>query len=245
MCNRSFSISMQRGVLFSLCLCGCLFFVFLRSSVALAKTTPSSTPTPVPIQAKTSESVTSLSSLGTINWTEPPIVAAFIVLAGEGVGFLLKCILEKSAVWSENASVHGKPQKGIKQREPQENENCTICARECDERLHKEPAMNTLATIGEHDSSTRPLTLLPDDSVVVEMKCSVQRSVALVFGSLVNTDNVPALFRLLADQQLDESVRRGIIEALAQRIVEPQDLALLAEHISTSSELSDDVHTAL
>lgn len=234
--DRTFVISVQRSALSILCMCGCIFLVFLPSSVAFAKTTPSSTTIPVANQAKTSGSITPLSALGTINWTDAPIVAAFIMLAGQGAGFLLKCILDKRAIQRE---------KREHQQERLPSNAGRVSVYDTCEHLHEERTANALAYRGGQGPNTHLLATPANNSVNIEAGRDTQDNIALAPSSPNATDNIPTFLRLLCNSQLDESIRHGIIEALNRLIREPQDLALLAEHMSASSELSDDAHQVL
>ena len=61
--------------------------------------------------------MTLLPSLGTINWIDPAIIAAFIGLAGRGIGFCLKCMLDKRAVQREQSRQQREEQEKKKQQE--------------------------------------------------------------------------------------------------------------------------------
>ena len=114
-----------------------------------------------------------------------------------------------------------------------------------DDQVNQDVRANIAATLGTLAARRVVPSLLSAFTTRPSTNRYVQRSIALAFGSLGTADDVPTLLALLVNRQLDRSVRRGIIEALAQLITQPQDLALLGEHLHTSPELSDDVHRAL
>ena len=151
-----------------------------------------------------------MSSLGTINWADPTIIAAFIAVIAGGIGFWLKGMLDKRAIRREQQRQQQEEQEAKRQQEQLRAKTLSRHVQDYCECLRNDPHLVNLQILGMR----HPLDIM---SIHVKLR---------LYEEKVSNYELDPILQAADEQQTPEDLLQVVQQSLeirARHALDPDD----------------------